>query len=80
MAVPRMIDHRVGGWYRTIGGEEEEGGEVEISSWEYCSLSECIVTPDSAIGFELSSDAILVEGRGSWGGRMNMPRRCLISR
>lgn len=41
------------------GGEEDEGGDVEMSSGEYCSLSECIVTPDSAMGFEGSSDAIV---------------------
>lgn len=43
-----------------IGGSDEDGGEVEISSGEYCSLSECIVTPDSAIGFEGSSEAIAI--------------------
>lgn len=42
-----------------IGGEDEEGGDVERSSGEYCSLSERIVTPDSAMGFEGSSDAIV---------------------
>lgn len=41
-----------------IAGSEEEGGEVDTSSGEYCSLSECIVTPDSAIGFEGSSEAM----------------------
>lgn len=38
----------------------DEGGEVEMSSGElYCSLSECIVTPDSAMGLGASSDAIV---------------------
>lgn len=41
-----------------IAGSEEEGGEVDTSSGEYCSLSERIVTPDSAIGFEGSSEAM----------------------
>lgn len=41
-----------------IAGSDEEGGEVDTSSGEYCSLSECIVTPDSAIGFEGSSEAM----------------------
>lgn len=54
-----MMPNKVGGWYKTSGGELEEGGDVEISSpAEYCSLSERMVTPDSAIGFEGSSDAI----------------------
>lgn len=54
-----MMPNRVGGWYRTSGGELVDGGEVEMSSpAEYCSLSERMVTPDSAIGFEGSSDAI----------------------
>lgn len=42
-----------------MAGSDEEGGEVETSSGEYCSLSECIVTPDSAIGFEGSSEAMM---------------------
>lgn len=59
IAAPRMMPNRVGGWYRTSGGELEDGGDVEMSSpAEYCSLSERMVTPDSAIGFEGSSDAI----------------------
>lgn len=34
-------------------GEPEDGGDMEISSpGEYCSLSERIVTPDSAKGLE----------------------------
>lgn len=46
-----------------IAGSDEEGGEVDTSSGEYCSLSECIVTPDSAIGFEGSSEAMVGVGR-----------------
>ena len=42
-----------------MAGEEDEGGDVEISSPpEYCSLSERIVTPDSARWLERSSEAI----------------------
>jgi len=55
-----------------IGGEDEDGGDVESSSPpEYCSLSEGIVTPDSAMGFEGSSLDILTstKERGSrWCG------------
>lgn len=41
-------------------GEPEEGGDMEISSpGEYCSLSDRIVTPDSARGF-VSSAAMVV--------------------
>lgn len=43
-----------------IAGDDEDGGEVEISSGEYCSLSECIVTPDSAIGLDGSSEAMVL--------------------
>lgn len=43
-----------------MAGEEDEGGDVEISSPpEYCSLSERIVTPDSARLLERSSEAIV---------------------
>lgn len=63
IAAPRMMPNRVGGWYKTRGGELEDGGDVEMSSpAEYCSLSERMVTPDSAIGFEGSSDAIAKRG------------------
>jgi len=42
------------------GGDEEEGGDMDRSSApEYCSLSDGIVTPDSAMGFACSSDDIL---------------------
>ena len=42
-------------------GDPEDVGDVVMSSpGEYCSLSECIVTPDSARGFGTSS--IAVEG------------------
>ncbi|KAK5993773.1 hypothetical protein PT974_07210 [Cladobotryum mycophilum] len=48
MATPRINDHAVGGLYR-ITGELDEVIEGESSSpGEYCSLSERIVTPDSA--------------------------------
>lgn len=72
IAAPRMMPNRVGGWYRTSGGELVDGGEVEMSSpAEYCSLSERMVTPDSAIGFEGSSDAIArVVSRASDRGRV----------
>lgn len=41
-------------------GDEEEGGDVESSSPDgYCSLSERIVTPDSARECVSSSDAIM---------------------
>lgn len=42
-------------------GDDDEGGDVDSSSGEeYCSLSERIVTPDSAMGFGGSSEAMLV--------------------
>lgn len=55
-----------------IAGSDEEGGEVETSSGEYCSLSECIVTPDSAIGFEGSSEAMADVNRSTKQTRWNM--------
>lgn len=40
-------------------GDEDEGGDVEMSSPpEYCSLSDGIVTPDSARGWDTSSEAM----------------------
>lgn len=40
-----------------MGGEEDEGGEGSRSSpAEYCSLSECIVTPDPERGSGSSED------------------------
>jgi hypothetical protein len=50
MAAPRMRPHMVGGLYRIMGLEEDvDSGDADASSpAEYCSLSECIVTPDSA--------------------------------
>lgn len=65
MAAPRSIDQTVGDLYRTRCGDEDEGGEVDMSSpAEYCSLSECIVTPDSASGCVSSADMadLLCEG------------------
>lgn len=58
MVAPRIIDQIVGGWYRITAGEEDDGGDAESSSGlvEYCSLSERIVTPDSAKGFVASSE------------------------
>jgi len=59
MAAPRKMDQMVGGWYRMTAGDEDEGGEADSSSWpEYCSLSDRMVTPDSAMGFGGSSDAM----------------------
>src|SRR6266566_3060534 len=47
-----------------MGGELKEGGEVDSSSApEYCSLSEGIVTPDSAIWFDGSSGDMVVMSR-----------------
>lgn len=43
----------------TAGDEDEEGGDADSSSGAaYCSLSDGIVTPDSAMGFGGSSDAM----------------------
>lgn len=59
MAAPRNNDQTVGGLYR-MTGEPEEGGEVDSSSpGEYCSLSECIVMPDSARWLVASSEAMV---------------------
>lgn len=41
-------------------GENDEGGDVEMSSPEYCSLSDRIVTPDSAMGFGASSEDMVL--------------------
>lgn len=64
IAAPRSRDQAVGGLYSMIGGEDDEGGDVDMSSpASYCSLSECIVMPDSARGFGSSEDmAELVKG------------------
>ena len=44
-------------------GDEDDGGDADSSSWaEYCSLSDRMVTPDSAMGFGGSSDAMLQAG------------------
>ncbi len=44
-------------------GDADDGGETESSSCaEYCSLSDRIVTPDSAMGFGGSSDAMMQAG------------------
>ena len=61
MVAPRTRDHSVGGWYRITAGDDDEGGDAESSSGlvEYCSLSDRIVTPDSAIGFGVSSEAMM---------------------
>lgn len=50
MAVPRTRPQMLGGWYRIMGDDDEDdSGDVDASSpAEYCSLSECMVTPDSA--------------------------------
>lgn len=47
-------------------GEDDEGGDVEMSSPEYCSLSDRIVTPDSAMGFGASSEDMVLAGRRRW--------------
>lgn len=60
MVAPRSKDQRVGGWYRMTAGEDDEGGDVEMSSPEYCSLSDRIVTPDSAMGFGASSEDMVL--------------------
>lgn len=60
MAAPLTSDHIVGGLYRMTGDPEDVGDVVMSSPGEYCSLSECIVTPDSARGFGTSS--IVVDG------------------
>jgi hypothetical protein len=62
MAAPRIVDQKVGGLY-SMTGDPDDGGEArsspaESSPAEYCSLSECIVMPDSASGFVESSEAI----------------------
>lgn len=42
-------------------GEPEDGGDGESSSpGEYCSLSECIVMPDSARWLDGSSEAMVL--------------------
>jgi len=42
-------------------GEPEDGGDGESSSaGEYCSLSECIVMPDSARWPSVSSEAMIL--------------------
>lgn len=47
-------------------GEEDDGGDMERSSAaEYCSLSECIVMPDSARGCVASWDIVAVGAEGS---------------
>jgi hypothetical protein len=49
MAAPRIRPHNVGGLYNIKGVDELEPGDAERPSpAEYCSLSECIVIPDSA--------------------------------
>lgn len=60
ITAPRMRPQSVGGWYRIMAGDPDEGGDVDSSSApEYCSLSERTVTPDSAIGFVGSSEDIV---------------------
>jgi len=61
ITAPRKSDQGVGGWYRITAGDDDEGGDAESSSGlvEYCSLSDRIVTPDSAIGFGVSSEAMI---------------------
>lgn len=47
-----------------MGGEFEVGGDVDSSSApEYCSLSEAMVTPDSAIGLLGSSEDMIDSGK-----------------
>lgn len=78
MVAPRIIDQIVGGWYRITAGEDDEGGDAESSSGlvEYCSLSDRIVTPDSAKGFGISSEDILIGDCGRVGvHRGREPRR-----
>jgi hypothetical protein len=76
-------------------GELEEAGDVESSSpGEYCSLSDRIVTPDSAMWLVVSSDDILdssfQETRGAplsrmavwpdrWTSRCRLPSHQLAS-
>lgn len=59
MAAPLNNDHKVGGLYR-MTGEPVEGGDAEglSSPGEYCSLSECMVMPDSVRLLDGSSEAI----------------------
>lgn len=52
------------------GEPEDEGDDDGSSAAEYCSLSECIVTPDSASGFEASSVAIV----GVWKRMISISR------
>lgn len=60
MAAPRSSDQTVGGLYRISGDDDDSGGEAVRSSPEgYCSLSDRMVTPDSASGFGGSSEAIV---------------------
>lgn len=65
MAAPRIRDHAVGGLYRiSVGDDEDDSGDVAMSSpAEYCSLSECIVRPDSASGLCSSEDMMSVKRR-----------------
>lgn len=42
-------------------GEFDDGGDG-VSAWEYCSLSERIVTPDSARGWSESSWEAIFDG------------------
>ena len=65
MTALRNSDQTVGGWYRTTAGEDDDGdwGDAD-SGAEYCSLSDEIVTPDSANGFDISS-ADMVMGGGT---------------
>jgi hypothetical protein len=69
MAAPRISDQGVGGWYRMMG-DDDEGGDAESSSPPdgYCSLSEAIVTPDSAMGLGGSSEAMASGGWAVGGG------------
>lgn len=57
MTALRNSDQTVGGWYRMTAGEEDDDGDSgDVDSGaEYCSLSDGIVTPDSAKGFDISS-------------------------
>ena len=54
-------------------GEDDEGGDIEMSSPEYCSLSDLIVTPDSAMGFGASSEDMVLARPSQVGLVMRRP-------
>ena len=54
-------------------GEDDEAGEADMSSPEYCSLSDRMVMPDSAMGFGASSEDMVVAGPSQLGLVMEAP-------